>query len=76
MVFWCGGGGGGGDQGFVVEMVFESVEDTGLFILRMVLELKSLSFAVGSWCRVASGGALYGLGWATAHPEKLKNQRL
>jgi len=23
-----------------------------------------------------SGGALHGLGWATAHPEKLKNQQL
>jgi len=25
---------------------------------------------------ISSGGALHGLGWATAHLEKLKNQRL
>jgi len=25
---------------------------------------------------IPSGGALHGLGWATAHPKKLKNQRL
>jgi len=31
-----------------------------------------MGFIGFEWILVCSGGALHGLGWATAHPEKLR----
>jgi len=45
-----GGGGGGGGEGVVVDMVLKSFEGAGVFVLRVVLESKGVSFAVRVQC--------------------------
>jgi len=60
--------------------IFLNINDK--YLSRVLVSLAQLVGTIHKICKVevqtlaTSGGALHGLGWATAHPEKLKNQRL